>query len=164
MKDAKEFKLLFVCMGNICRSPAAEGVMRHKIGAAGLEPRVHIDSAGTGGWHAGKRPDARMRHAASERGYDLSSFARQVTAQDLADFDLVLVMDQENRRDLRSFDRKGQHDAKVKFFCDFCTGHDAEHVPDPYYGGTDGFEHVLDLLEDGCEGLVQHIQQRLGLS
>lgn len=160
----KDFRLLFVCMGNICRSPAAEGVMRQKLNAAGLGARVHLASAGTGGWHAGKRPDERMRRAASGRGYDLVSFARQVTEEDLADFDLVLVMDQENRRDLRTFDRAGKHDAKVRLFCDFCLQHKATQVPDPYYGGPDGFEHVLDLLEDGCDGLMNHVRERLGLS
>lgn len=159
--SASPFRLLFVCMGNICRSPAAEGVMRAKVAEAGLDAQVQIDSAGTGGWHAGARADHRMRKAASARSYDLTSLARQVTEQDLADFDLVLIMDEQNRRDLRDFDRQGAHDAKVKFFCEFCTRHSDKEVPDPYYGGPDGFEKVLDLLEDGCEGLLSHIRSRV---
>lgn len=154
-------KLLFVCMGNICRSPAAEGVMRDLVAKANLESRVHIDSAGTGGWHAGARADHRMRTAALARGYDLTSMARQVKESDLEEFDLILIMDEQNRRDLRAFDREQLHVAKVRFLCEFCTEHDEKEVPDPYYGGAQGFEKVLDLLEDGCEGLLRHVQLRL---
>ena len=155
------FKLLFVCMGNICRSPAAEGVMRHLVAKADLESRIHIDSAGTGGWHTGARADHRMRTVASLRGYDLTSMARQVKESDLEEFDLILIMDEQNRRDLRDFDRGRKHDAKVRFLCEFCTVHLEKEVPDPYYGGTQGFENVLDLLEDGCAGLLRHVQSRL---
>lgn len=150
-------------MGNICRSPAAEGVMRSISAEAGLVEQVHVRSAGTGGWHAGKLPDARMRSAAQHRGYSLQSRARQVTADDLRDYDLVLVMDQQNRRELRTLDPAGEHDAKVRFFCEFCTKHDASEVPDPYYGGAQGFELVLDLLEDGCRGILQHIRAQRAL-
>lgn len=156
-----DFKLLFVCLGNICRSPAAEGVMRRVIEDAGLTDRVHIDSAGTAGWHTGKRADDRMRAAARSRGLDLTSLARQVAEADLADFDLVLVMDRSNHTDIRSFDRPGQHLGKVRLFCEFCSVHEETEVPDPYYGGPEGFEKVLDLLEDGCTGVLQHIQQQL---
>ncbi len=159
--NAPLFKLLFVCMGNICRSPAAEGIMRSKIVEAGLQDHVHIHSAGTGGWHSGSLPDQRMRAAASTRGYALESLARQVTTQDLAEANLVLVMDSENQRDLRSFDREQLHAAKVRLFCEFCTRHTTPHVPDPYYGGAQGFENVLDLLEDGCESLLLHIRQHV---
>lgn len=132
--------------------------MRSLAVKEGLDEQIHIRSAGTGGWHEGKLPDARMRSAAQHRGYSLQSRARQVTANDLRDYDLVLVMDQQNRRELRSFDPTNEHDAKVRLFCEFCTGHDATEVPDPYYGGAQGFELALDLLEDGCRGLLQHIR------
>lgn len=158
---ASPFRLLFVCLGNICRSPAAEGVMQSQVAAAGLAEQVRIDSAGTAGWHRGKRPDARMLAAAAGRGYELTSFARQVEAADLTGFDLVVVMDESNRRDLGTFDPEGRHAAKVRLFCEFCTDHDLREVPDPYYGGPEGFEQVLDLLEDGCAGLLRHVQDRL---
>lgn len=155
------FKLLFVCLGNICRSPAAEGVMRRVIDEAGLTETVHIDSAGTAGWHTGKRADQRMRSAAAARGLDLTSLARQVHDSDLANYDLVLVMDRSNHLDIRAFDREKKHLEKVRLFCEFCTDHEETEVPDPYYGGPEGFEKVLDLLEDGCAGVLRHIQQRL---
>jgi len=155
------FKLLFVCLGNICRSPAAEGVMRRVIAEAGLTDMVHIDSAGTAGWHTGKRADRRMFVAAEARGFDLTSFARQVRDTDLAEYDLVLVMDRSNHADIRAFDRGSLHRDKVRLFCEFCTDHDETEVPDPYYGGPEGFEKVLDLLEDGCAGVLRHVQQRL---
>lgn len=153
------FRLLFVCLGNICRSPAAEGVMRALVEREGLAPHVTIRSAGTGGWHAGNLPDQRMRSAAQNRGYNLQSRARQVTEDDLHSHHLVLVMDQQNLREIRPYDSANQHSAKIRLFCDFCTDHDIQEVPDPYYGGEQGFEHVLDLLEDGCRGVIQHIRQ-----
>lgn len=105
-----------------------------------------------------------MRAAASFRGYDLTSMARQVKESDLEEFDLILIMDEQNRRDLRDFDPGCKHDAKVRFLCEFCSMHPEKEVPDPYYGGEQGFENVLDLLEDGCAGLLQHVQSRLGSS
>lgn len=158
---AAPFRLLFVCLGNICRSPAAEGVMRALIEAEGLAESVTIRSAGTGGWHVGKLPDRRMRAAAQNRGYDLSSRARQVSEDDLRDYDLVLVMDQQNLREVRSYDRAALFHPKIRLFCEFCTDHQASEVPDPYYGGEQGFELVLDLLEDGCRGVLAHIRSAL---
>ncbi len=155
------FKVLFVCLGNICRSPAADGVMHRLVKEAGWEDRIFIDSAGTAGWHAGKHADPRMRKAAAERGFDLSHIARQVTAEDLAQHDLILVMDDQNRRELLPMDPQQQHDAKVRLFCEFCTKHSDREVPDPYYGGDAGFQHVLDLMEDGCSGILREIQRRL---
>lgn len=154
------FKLLFVCLGNICRSPAADGVMHRQVMEAGWQDRIHIDSAGTAGWHTGKHADPRMRKAAALRGFELAHLARQVTADDLAGYDLILVMDDQNRRDLRPLDPLRQHDAKIRLFCEFCTRHGDREVPDPYYGGDAGFEHVLDLMEDGCAGVLRHIQER----
>jgi protein-tyrosine phosphatase len=158
---AAPFRLLFVCLGNICRSPAAEGVMHALVESKGYADRVSIRSAGTAGWHAGKLPDQRMRTAAQNRGYDLSSRARQVTTNDLQDYDLVLVMDRQNLRDLRSLDLTSQFSSKIRLFCEFCTDHQESEVPDPYYGGEQGFELVLDLLEDGCRGVLAHISSTL---
>lgn len=159
---AAPYRLLFVCLGNICRSPAAEGVMRSLIEAKGFADRVQVRSAGTAGWHAGKLPDQRMRTAAQNRGYELCSRARQVTEDDLRDYDLVLVMDRQNLRDMRSYDRAALYGTKVRLFCEFCTDHQESEVPDPYYGGVQGFELVLDLLEDGCRGVLAHIGTVLG--
>jgi|UniRef100_UPI003783491A protein-tyrosine phosphatase len=158
---AEPFRLLFVCLGNICRSPAAEGVMRALVAAEGLADRVAIRSAGTAGWHAGKLPDQRMRTAAQNRSYDLSSRARQVSEDHLREYDLVLVMDQQNLRDIRSYDRESRFSDKIRLFCEFCTDHAETEVPDPYYGGEQGFELVLDLLEDGCRGVLRHIRSTL---
>ena len=155
------YKLLFVCMGNICRSPAAEGVMKHIIERDGLSGVIHIDSAGTGGWHAGNRADARMRKAADRRDYTLTSIARQITRGDFDDFDLILIMDEQNRADIRPFVQKNARAQQLRLFCEFCTKHEAAEVPDPYYGGEQGFEDVLDLLEDGCEGVLRHIRKEL---
>lgn len=134
--------------------------MRRVIAEAGLTDCIQIDSAGTAGWHTGKRADQRMQAAAAARGFDLTSFARQVRDSDLAEYDLVLVMDRSNHADLRDFDRDSRHREKVRLFCEFCTDHEETEVPDPYYGGPEGFEKVLDLLEDGCAGVLRYVQQR----
>lgn len=155
------FKLLFVCLGNICRSPAADGVMNRLVKEAGLLDEIHIDSAGTAGWHVGKHADPRMRKAGAQRGYDFSHIARQVRAEDLAEYDLILVMDDQNRRDLLALDPQRQYDGKICHFCEFCTEHSDREVPDPYYGGDAGFQHVIDLMEDGCSGILLEIQRRL---
>lgn len=155
------FRLLFVCLGNICRSPAADGVMRDVVEKAGLSARIEIDSAGTEGWHSGKLPDQRMRQAASTRGITLDHRARQFKAVDLERFDLILAMDRDNERNIRALDRENRHAAKIRLFCDFCTDHSEREVPDPYYGGPEGFEHVLNLIEDGCEGLLREVKSRL---
>lgn len=155
----KVFHVLFVCLGNICRSPAAEGVMQSMIEEAGLSAAIRIDSAGTEGWHHGKLPDARMREAAKARGYTLHSRARQVRRGDLETFDLILAMDADNLRNLRALDPAGRHHGKIRAFCEFCTIHTEQEVPDPYYGGPEGFEKVLDLLEDGCTNVLRHISK-----
>lgn len=153
-------KVLFVCLGNICRSPTAEGVFRHKVREAGLVDRVEIDSAGTGDWHVGKPPDARTRAAALRRGYDLSGLrARQVSAADFSRYDLVLAMDNANLRDLKRL-RSSSGKAELDLFL---ARYDLEidEVPDPYYGGEDGFEQVLDLVERACDGLLTEVKGRL---
>ncbi len=151
-------KVLFVCMGNICRSPAAENVMRKMVTEEGLENEVVIDSAGTIGMHLGNPPDARMTKAANARGISSQGRARQVRANDLEEFDLILAMDRENLADLIQLAKTPEQRARVRLFCEFCTEHGHEEVPDPYYGGADGFELVLDLLEDGCAEILRQVQ------
>jgi protein-tyrosine phosphatase len=147
------FRVLFVCMGNICRSPAAEGVMRALAAQAGVA--VHVESAGTIGYHAGEPPDRRMIAAAKRRGYDLVSRARQVERADFEKFDLILTMDDANLRGVLGLASNDTERAKVARFTTYCREHPgATEVPDPYYGGGEGFERVLDLLEDGCRGLL----------
>jgi len=153
-------RLLFVCMGNICRSPAAECVMRGVLERHGLCDRFECDSAGTIGYHKGSPPDARMRKAGEARGIRISGSARPVTLADLETFDLVLAMDRENRADLLRLACDADQRSKVRLMCDFLTRHDAQEVPDPYYGGAGGFERVLDLLEDACDGLMRHLTDR----
>jgi protein-tyrosine phosphatase len=151
-------KLLFVCMGNICRSPAAQGVMEKMVQNAGVQDRVEIDSAGTINLHAGELPDSRMRQAAVRRGYPLSHRARQVRRSDLDAFDLVLVMDLGNLADVESFADPRKHEGKVRLFGEFCTKHEETEVPDPYHGGSAGFEKVLDMMEDGCAEILRRLK------
>ncbi|PAW63600.1 MAG: protein tyrosine phosphatase [Verrucomicrobiia bacterium Tous-C4TDCM] len=158
--DRKPFRVLFVCMGNICRSPAAEIVFRQQVSEAGLNDSIHIDSAGTIGYHSGKRPDPRMADTLRRRGYPIAGRARQVTARDLADFDLLLAADPENLADLRRLDREGLHRGKIRLLVDYCVDKEADHVPDPYYGGQQGFEEVADLVEDACAGLLDEIRRK----
>jgi protein-tyrosine phosphatase len=159
--DRKPFRVLFVCMGNICRSPAAEIVFRKQVGDAGLDDAIHIDSAGTIGYHAGKGPDPRMADTLRRRGYPIAGRARQVTARDLAEFDLVLAADEENLADLRRLDREALHRDKIRLLVDYCVEKEATRVPDPYYGGQKGFEEVADLVEDACAGLLEEIRREL---
>ena len=151
-------RVLFVCLGNICRSPTAEGVFKHLVKEAGLEGRIVSDSAGTGDYHIGDPPDLRARQAAAKRGYDLSALlGRQVSAADFDRFDYVLAMDEQNLRDLKRI-CPAEHAHKLRMFTDFCsTG--ACRVPDPYGGGPHGFEIVLDLVEDSARGLLRHIRE-----
>jgi protein-tyrosine phosphatase len=154
-------KILFCCMGNICRSPTAEGVVRARLEAAGLASRVLVESAGTHGNHAGSRPDPRASAAASMRGFDLSCIrARRVEEADFERFDRVYAMDRDN---LRLLERRCP-DAlrhKLGLFLQHASNFDEDEVPDPYYGGPAGFERVLDLIEDAADGLVRELQQRL---
>lgn len=152
------YRLLFVCMGNICRSPAAEGIMRKRVADAGLDAAVEIDSAGTGGWHEGEPADARMRKHGLRRGYSFDSIARQVQTRDFRDFDLILIMDQQNLRDIRPFAPDAEAMKKVRLFTDFAEDRRETAVPDPYYGGDQGFEHVLDILENGCDHLLSKLE------
>jgi protein-tyrosine phosphatase len=146
-------RILFVCMGNICRSPTAEGVMRHLLAERGLNGEIEVESAGTGGWHAGSPPDARATATARARGITLEGAARQVTAADFEDFDLLVAMDRDNLADLRAIAPPGtEHKLRMLVA-------DGRDVPDPYYGGPRGFEEVLDLVETACEGLLDELQR-----
>lgn len=153
-------RILFVCLGNICRSPTAEGVLRQHLRHAGLADRVEVASAGTGDWHVGQGPDQRTCRAALARGYDLSrQRAQQVTPAHFADYDLVLAMDSSNLRDLQALrpsNAKGELDLFLRRY-----GAAVDEVPDPYHGGADGFEQVLDLIEDACQALLVEIKGRL---
>lgn len=151
------YKLLFVCLGNICRSPSAENIMKHLVNQAGLSKEIICDSAGTSSYHVGSPPDRRMSAAAKLKGIQLVGEARQFQRSDFEKFDLILAMDKENYRDILAIDRSRQYQDKVKLMCDFCTRHDLKEVPDPYYGGPEGFNQVIDLLLDACEGLLNYV-------
>jgi protein-tyrosine phosphatase len=155
------YSVLFVCMGNICRSPTADGVFQKKVLLAGLSPAVKVDSAGTHNYHPGRAPDERSQSHAYLRGYDLSALrARQVQDADYAEFDLILAMDWDNLAMLQN-DCPAEHQHKLRRLTEFCKTFDATVVPDPYYDGAAGFETVLDLVEDACEGLLTHVRQQL---
>lgn len=150
-------RILFVCMGNICRSPTAEGVFKHLVGQCGLAGQIVSDSAGTHGYHIGAAPDARAKMAAAHRGYDLSALrARQVTREDFARFDYVLAMDKDNLTMLQQLCPDAQR-SQVRLFLEFAENTALREVPDPYYGGEQGFEDVLDLIENAAHGLLRHI-------
>ncbi|HST56025.1 MAG TPA: low molecular weight protein-tyrosine-phosphatase [Solirubrobacteraceae bacterium] len=154
-------KILFVCLGNICRSPTAEGVMRALVLDAGLQDSIELDSAGTGGWHVGSPPDKRSAAAAQARGITLDGGARQVTPEDFDEFDLILAMDRSNLRELRSIAPGPAARAKVRLLREFDPASaDAVDldVPDPYYGGPSGFDDVLDLVQAACRGLLEEIR------
>lgn len=147
-------RVLFVCMGNICRSPTAEGVVRGHLKTSELAGQVEIDSAGTHAYHVGEPPDLRAQKAAQGRGYDLSGLrARKVSAADFIRFDYILAMDRDNLSLLREA-CPPEHRHKLKLFLEYAANFDEDEVPDPYYGGAAGFEHVLDLIEDAARGLV----------
>jgi protein-tyrosine phosphatase len=151
-------KVLFVCMGNICRSPTAEAVFRHYVEQQGLAELIHIDSAGTHDYHIGDAPDARTQRAAKQRGYDMSKLrGRQVEAGDFKRFDYVLAMDEANLSILQRL-RPRDAESHLGLFLEYAEHHAEREVPDPYYGGAEGFERVLDMVEDAANGLLQHIR------
>lgn len=155
----KSIAVLFVCLGNICRSPSAEGVFRARLARTAMADRVGVDSAGTAAWHVGKAPDVRSQAAALRRGYDLSSLrARQVSVDDFQRFDFLFAMDSDNLARLREMQPAGSA-ARVSLFLDLVPQLGVREVPDPYYGGEAGFERVLDLLEAASDELVAHLQR-----
>lgn len=147
-------KLLFVCLGNICRSPAAEGVMLQLLEERGLSQSIQVDSAGIHGYHKGDLPDPRMRKHALKRGYNLVHRSRPVDVEDFYNFDLIIGMDEQNIADLHEMAPSTDAEKKIHRMVDYLKKIEATHVPDPYYGGSEGFELVLDLLEDACDGLL----------
>lgn len=152
-------KILFVCLGNICRSPSAEAVMKALVNEAGLSNQFEIDSAGVTGYHAGDNADERMQQHAIKRNYQLTSISRKVEApSDFEYFDYVIGMDSQNITDLENLASTDADFKKISKMTDYCSTHSENAVPDPYYGGAAGFELVLDILEDACEGLLKHIQ------
>lgn len=158
MKRKGKQSVLFVCLGNICRSPAAEGIFQHLVDQKGLSHQFVIDSAGIGSWHVGQLPDRRMRSHGADHGYDFSSRARQVSPNDFARFDVIVAMDRENFDTLVAMARSDEERKKVCMMTDFTSSHPGQAtVPDPYYGGDRGFELVIELLEDGCAGLLKRM-------
>ena len=156
MKEKK--KILFVCLGNICRSSSAEGVMRHLVEEAGREDEFVIDSAGILSYHQGELPDSRMRAHAARRGYNLTHLSRPVRTEDFYNFDLIIGMDDRNIEDLIERAPDLETEKKIRRMTDYCRVKMVDYVPDPYYGGAQGFENVLDILEDACAGLLESIR------
>ena len=165
MTESGKYSVLFICLGNICRSPAAQAVMQAMVDDRGLTDRFYIDSAGIGGWHIGDLPDKRMRVHARPRGYELTHRARKIQSSDFEDFDLIVGMDAANVDDLRELAPSPQQMDKVVMMGDYIRRfphHD--YVPDPYYEGSEGFELVLDLLEDSCDNLLNQIIKQNNIS
>ncbi len=159
-KMKKQVSVLFVCMGNICRSPTAEGVFAKRLADAGLDHLVDTDSAGTHAYHVGEPPDPRAQRTAASREVDLSPLrARRAMTEDFEDFDYVLAMDRDNYYGLQQICPEGQ-EHKLQLFMDFAPGLDIEEVPDPYYGGPAGFDRVLDMIEVAADGLLNDIRKR----
>jgi protein-tyrosine phosphatase len=157
-----DFSILFVCTGNICRSPTAEGVMRRRLKQAGLAERVSIESAGTGGWHVGSPPSAFAVECARRRGYDLSPLrARQISRDDFARFDLLIAMDRSHHTEMLRQCPEGAAD-RLRLFLEFAPQFRTLDVPDPYYGDASEYERALDMIEAGTEGLLHEIRRRLG--
>lgn len=164
MKQKKEpkFSILFVCMGNICRSPAAQGIMRQKLNEVSWGDEIFLDSAGTTQYHTGSFSDARMCHYASLRNYDIRKISRKFDdVSDFISFDLILAMDNKNFLDLRSFDEKNKYQSKIKMMTYFCQKSNFVEVPDPYYDGEKGFDLVLDILEDATQGLLLFLKEKI---
>lgn len=153
-------RILFVCLGNICRSPSAEAVFKAFIDRKGEAKQYFIDSAGTSGWHEGEKADRRMQQHAVKRGYNLTSISRQfISARDFDDFDMIIAMDDKNFYDLKDQARSLEDEKKIYKMTDFADSVEYDHIPDPYYGGSEGFEIVLDLLEDASQGLYNYISE-----
>ncbi|WP_459685647.1 low molecular weight protein-tyrosine-phosphatase [Viscerimonas tarda] len=159
----KKYKILFVCLGNICRSPAGEGIMKKLVEAEGLQDSIEVDSAGTSGWHTGELPDARMRQHGARRGYKFDSLSRKFGLNDFDRFDIILAMDDSNYDYIRHLSPDLESRNKVHRMADFLQKLPYDHIPDPYYSGASGFELVLDLLEDACTGLLAEVKKNLAV-
>jgi protein-tyrosine phosphatase len=152
-----KYRILFVCLGNICRSSAAEEVMRTLLRRKGMDRAVEVDSAGILSYHQGELPDSRMRMHAARRGYQLTHRSRPVSTEDFFHFDLILGMDDRNIQDLKDRAPSPETERKIHRMTDYCQRKVVDYVPDPYYGGASGFENVLDILEDACQGLLEEL-------
>ena len=152
-----KYKVLFVCLGNICRSPAAQGIFEHIVRESGMQDKIAADSAGTYGGHRGEMPDRRMRTAAMYRGFALTHQSRQVSGLDFLDFDLIIAMDDQNYEDLMHLAPSVEATHKIRRMSEFLQRRKMSYIPDPYYMGVEGFSLVLDLLEDGCQNLYDTI-------
>lgn len=158
-ENKKPIKVLFVCMGNICRSPSGEAVMNAYIKNEKLSDKIICDSAGTIGYHAGDPADSRMQQHANKRNYRLTSISRQIKSSDFEAFDYIIGMDDDNMHNMQAFLPDPKYMAKMSKMTDYCSRNNPGYVPDPYYGGDVGFEQVLYLLEDACEGLLEKIKK-----
>lgn len=156
-----EYRILFVCLGNICRSPMAEAIMRKMVSDVGMSGRIAVDSAGTSSYHLGDLPDMRMRQFARQCGYELTHRARRVCSDDFSDFDMLIGMDDRNIADLKELAPDPDAEKKIFRMADFTDIHGLDHVPDPYYGGADGFRLVVEMLEDGCGNLLKMLLESL---
>lgn len=150
-------RILFLCMGNICRSPAGHCVFQHLVNQAGLNDQFEIESAGTIGFHIGEGPDPRMQKFLRARKIPIIGHSRQLLASDLEYYDLIVAMDHQNLEDAQALDTSGRLHHKVTLFCQYCTAHTETDVPDPYYGGAHGFKYVLEIVEDGCANLLKEL-------
>ena len=157
-------QILFVCLGNICRSPTAEGIMNTLLRQHGLEEKIHCDSAGTSAHYAGEPPDARMSKHVQRRGYFLTGHSRRFQASvDFEAFDYIITMDNDNYSNVLAMDTMRRYSSKIHKMVDFCRHHDMPVVPDPYFGGEGGFDLVINLLEDACQGLLERVQNEQGI-
>ena len=160
--EKENINLLFVCLGNICRSPAAEGIVKKMLADEGLDNRVFVDSAGTSNWNEGKSPDERMQLHGSKRGYDFCSIARTFRSSDFEKFDYIIVMDNNNYNNVKKLAITQEDVDKIHRMTDFSVDFaDHDHVPDPYFGGDDGFNLVMNLLEDAAKGLIKEVKTKL---
>lgn len=152
------FKIVFVCLGNICRSPTAEGVMQHLVNQRSLQPYFYIDSAGTSAYHIGEPANSKSQKTANGHGITLKSRARRFETYDLEEFDMILAMDKENYENLQRMDENGLHSDKIKMFREYDPKPEGNEVPDPYFGGIDGFQHVFEIVLRTCENLLDELQ------
>jgi len=155
------FRICFVCLGNICRSPTAEGIFQHLVNERGLEPYFEVDSAGTSAYHIGETPNSKSQQVANQHGVKLYSRARQFEYSDLEHYDLVLAMDRQNLRNVRNLDRKNRFEERIGLMRSFDPKPDDGEVPDPYYGGMQGFENVFQVLKRSCERLLDQLEQQI---
>jgi protein-tyrosine phosphatase len=155
------YKIVFVCLGNICRSPTAEGIFQHLVNERGLQPYFYIDSAGTSAYHIGEPANSKSRQVAEQHGVRLQSRARRFEADDLDEFDLILAMDRENFENLKRLDRNSTFNGKIRLMREYDPQPGDGEVPDPYYGGMDGFQHVFEVLKRSCETLLDELEGRI---